>query len=298
MTPARSSSVPDPSSAPGSPGAAGGLGAAAGGVVAARPHTRASLATQLHDLGVRPGGVVLVHAGLRALGFVCGGPQAVALALRDVLGPEGTLVVPTHTSENSDPAGWSNPPVPADWWPVIRAETPGFDPAVTPSRFMGALAETVRGWPGARRSDHPHVSFAALGPAAEEVVAGHPLADMLGPGSPLGRLYELDADVLLLGVDHGCNTSLHLAEYRQAAPPRQRVGAAVRTRDGGRDWAWWEDVAVDSADFPGLGADLEATGAVRIGPVGDGTGRLMRQRAAVDFAVDWLARNRRTEEEA
>ncbi|MFG1953817.1 aminoglycoside N(3)-acetyltransferase [Micromonospora sp. NPDC048830] len=261
-----------------------------------RPHTRASLAAQLRRLGVRPGAAVLVHAGLRSLGFVCGGPQAVALALRDALGPAGTLVVPTHTPENSDPAGWRNPPVPEDWWPVIRAEAPGFDPAVTPSRFMGALAETVRCWPGARRSDHPYVSFAALGPAAERIVSDHPLAGMLGPGSPLGRLYEEDADVLLLGVDHGSHTSLHLAEYRQPAPPRRRLGAAVGTPDGGRTWAWWDDVAVDESDFPQLGVDLEATGAVRIGPVGDGTGRLMRQRAAVDFAVGWLARNRRTED--
>ncbi|MEV0156797.1 AAC(3) family N-acetyltransferase [Micromonospora sp. NPDC050686] len=264
--------------------------------VPARPHTRASLAAQLRALGVRPGGTVLVHAALRGLGFLCGGPEAVLLALRDVLGPDGTVVVPTHTPENSDPAGWSNPPVPADWWPVIRAEMPGFDPAVTPSRFMGTLAELVRTSPGARRSDHPHVSFAALGPAAERIVAGHTLAGMLGEGSPLARLHELDADVLLLGVDHGHSTSLHLAEYRQPAPPRQRCGAAVRTADGGRDWVWWDDVDLDESDFARLGADLEATGAVRLGPVGDGTGRLVRQRAAVDFAVGWLARHRRTEE--
>ncbi|MEU8052743.1 aminoglycoside N(3)-acetyltransferase [Micromonospora haikouensis] len=261
---------------------------------AARPHSRASLAAQLTDLGVRPGAVVLVHAGLKALGFVCGGAQAVALALRDVLGERGTVVVPTHTPENSDPAEWTNPPVPAHWWPVIRAETPGFDPAVTPSRFMGALAETVRGWPGARRSDHPQVSFAALGPAAERIVAGHRLAGMLGEDSPLGRLYDADADVLLLGVGHDSNTSLHLAEYRQPAPPRRREGAAVRTPDGGRRWAGWDDIVLDESDFPRLGAALEATGAVRVGPVGDGTGRLMRQRAAVDFAVDWLARHRAT----
>lgn len=262
----------------------------------ARPHTRASLAAQLRALGVRPGATVLVHASLRPLGFLCGGPGAVLLALRDVLGADGTIVVPTHTPENSDPAGWTNPPVPEAWWPVIRAELPGFDPAHTPSRFMGALAEQVRTWPGARRSDHPHVSFAALGPAAERVVAGHARADMLGERSPLARLYDLDADVLLLGVDHGSNTSLHLAEYRQPAPPRERCGAAVCTADGGREWVWWEDVRLDEGDFARLGTDLEATGAVRLGPVGDGTGRLFRQRAAVDFAVDWLARNRRTEE--
>ncbi|SCG78210.1 aminoglycoside N(3)-acetyltransferase [Micromonospora humi] len=260
-----------------------------------RPHTRASLAAQLRDLGVRPGGTVLVHAGLRGLGFLCGGPEAVLLALRDVLGPAGTVVVPTHTPENSDPAGWTNPPVPADWWPVIRDGLPGFDPAVTPSRFMGAFAELVRTSPGARRSDHPHVSFAAIGPAAERILTGHRLDDMLGETSPLGRLHDLDADVLLLGVGHGSNTSLHLAEYRQPAVPRQRLGAARLIADGGREWVWWDDVRLDDGGFEPLGVDLDASGAVRLGPVGDGTGRLMRQRAAVDFAVRWLARNRGTE---
>nr|WP_236646938.1 AAC(3) family N-acetyltransferase [Micromonospora acroterricola] len=260
------------------------------------PGTRRSIAAQLRMLGVRPGGTLLVHAALRQLGFVCGGPQALVLALRDALGPDGTIVVPTHTPDNTDPAQWSNPPVPAGWWPLIRAEMPGFDPAVTPSRFMGVFAETVRCWPGAQRSSHPQVSFAALGPAADRVVAGHTRTDMLGEGSPLARLYELDADVLLLGVDHAVNTSLHLAEYRRPAPPRERVGASVRTADGGREWVWWQDVRLDETEFGALGRDLEATGAVRTGPVGTGTGRLMRQRAAVDFAVQWLTRNRTTED--
>ncbi|MFF5178070.1 aminoglycoside N(3)-acetyltransferase [Micromonospora sp. NPDC000316] len=260
------------------------------------PSTRRSVAAQLRLLGVRPGSTVLVHAGLHPLGFVCGGPHAVVLALRDALGPDGTIVVPTHTPDNSDPAQWRNPPVPVDWWPLIRAEMPGFDPAVTPSRYMGALAETVRGWPGALRSAHPQVSFAALGPAAEQVVAGHALADMLGAQSPLARLYDLDADVLLLGVGHSANTSLHLAEYRLPAPVRERLGAAVRTGDGGREWVWWEDVRLDATDFGALGRDLESGGTVRIGPVGAGTARLVRQRAAVDFAVRWMARNRTTED--
>ncbi|MGW3895941.1 aminoglycoside N(3)-acetyltransferase [Micromonospora profundi] len=260
------------------------------------PGTRRSVAAQLRLLGVRPGSTVLVHAALRPLGFVCGGPHAVVLALRDALGPDGTIVVPTHTPDNSDPAQWRNPPVPVDWWPLIRAEMPGFDPAVTPSRYMGVLAETVRGWPGALRSAHPQVSFAALGPAAEQVVAGHGLADMLGAQSPLDRLYDLDADVLLLGVDHSVNTSLHLAEYRRPAPVRERLGAAVRIPDGGREWVWWQDIRLDESDFGTLGQALEATGVVRVGSVGAGTARLVRQRAAVDFAVQWMARNRTTED--
>jgi aminoglycoside 3-N-acetyltransferase len=256
------------------------------------PHTRGSLAAEFRQLGVRPGGVLLVHAAMRPLGWVCGGPHAVVLALRDVLGPDGTLVVPTHTPENSDPEVWRSPPVPPRWWPVIRDEMPGFDPAVTPSRWMGALAEVVRTTPGAVRSDHPQVSFAALGRAAEEIVADHPLAGMLGTRSPLGRLYRLGADVLLLGVGHDSNTSLHLAEYRLPAPPRERTGAAVRTADGGRRWVWWEDVALDAGDFDLLGVELDAKGVARIGRIGGAVCRLMPQRAAVDFGTDWMIRNR------
>lgn len=256
------------------------------------PVTRASLAEDLTRLGVRPGSVLAVHASMRPIGWVCGGAHALTLALRDVLGPAGTLVVPTHTPDNSDPAGWRNPPVPEHWWATIRDEMPAFDPAVTPSRWMGALAELVRTWPGALRSDHPQVSFAALGPQAERMVAGHRLDAMLGEDSPLARLYDLDADVLLLGVGHDSNTSLHLAEYRRPEPPRERLGAAVKTPGGGREWAWWTDVTLDEGDFELLGADLDGTGTVRFGQVGAARCRLMRQRAAVDFAVDWIADNR------
>src|SRR5687768_2870661 len=105
----------------------------------------------------------MLHSSMHSVGFVAGGAQAVVQALLDVLGPEGTLVVPTHTPENTDPAGWSRPPVPQAWWATIREETPGFDPDRTPSRWMGRIAETVRCWPGALRSDHPQVSCAAIG---------------------------------------------------------------------------------------------------------------------------------------
>ncbi|BCJ61071.1 aminoglycoside N(3)-acetyltransferase [Micromonospora endophytica] len=255
------------------------------------PYTRTALADDLASLGLRRGSVLLVHSSLTALGWVCGGPVAVVQALLDALGPDGTLVVPTHTPDNTDPAGWQHPPVPESWWPVIRAHTPGFDPAVTPSRWMGVIAETVRTWPGARRSDHPQVSFAAVGPAAEAVVGGHQLDEMLGTNSPVGAVYRLDGDVLLLGVGHRSNTSLHLAEYGLPDPPRRQEGSAVRTATG-RAWMRWQDVDTDESDFDRLGDAFESTGSARIGQVGGAECRLMRQRLLVDFAVDWFATSR------
>jgi aminoglycoside 3-N-acetyltransferase len=258
----------------------------------AQPHTTATLTTDLRALGVVPGDVLLVHSSVKSLGFVAGGVQAVVKALLAAVGPQGTLVVPTHTSENTDPAGWQYPPVPEHWWPVIRSETPGFDPGRTPSRWVGVLPEAVRTWPGALRSSHPQVSCAALGARAREVTAEHDLTESHGERSPIGAVYRLGGKVLLLGCGHDSNTSLHLAERRQAAPPMGETGAAIRDADGTSRWATWTDLVTGEDDFAQVGAAFEETDAVTVGPVGSATARLMDQRPLVDFAVDWMARNR------
>jgi aminoglycoside 3-N-acetyltransferase len=257
------------------------------------PATTASIAADLRALGVVPGDVVLTHSSYKRLGFVVGGPQAVVQALLDAIGPDGTLVVPTHTPENTDPAGWQHPPVPEKWWDAIRRDAPGFDAARTPaSRWMGRLAELVRTWPGAVRSEHPQVSFAALGARAADVAGGHRLDDALGERSPLGAENRLDGKVLLLGCGHDSNTSLHLAEWRQPAPPRHETASAIRQSDGTGRWVTWTDVAEDEGDFERIGAEFDATGAARTGAVGAATARLMPQRALVDFGTAWIAANR------
>jgi len=82
--------------------------------------TRKSLADQFRELGVNHGDTLLLHSSLRSLGWVNGGAEAVILALLDVLGNTGMLMVPTQSSDNSDPANWQHPPVPEAWKPIIR----------------------------------------------------------------------------------------------------------------------------------------------------------------------------------
>lgn len=258
------------------------------------PVTPSSLARDLRQLGVRPGMLLNVHSALSRLGWVVGGSQAVIQALLDVLGSEGTLMMPTHSAQLSNPANWRRPPAPERWWETIRAEMPVYDPACTPTRLMGAIPENFRSWPGVLRSAHPLTSHAACGPLAAEIVAEHPLDCPFGDASPIGRLYALDGHVLLLGVGHGNNTVLHLAEDRARFPSKTRhTEGAPLVVDGARRWQVFQPIRVSDDDFPALGEAFAATGRERRGQVGAAAAILMRARDVVDFAVPWFEANRR-----
>jgi len=259
-----------------------------------RPATVSSLTSDLTALGVRSGSTIIVHSSLSSIGWVAGGSHAVVEALLASVGPEGTIVMPTQSGQLTDPADWQSPPVPKEWIPIIRAETPAYDPLLTPTRGMGAIVECFRHVPEARRSAHPHVSFAAVGPLAEDVLVPHEPSPEFGETSPLGRLYDLGADVLLLGVGHANNTSLHLAEHRAHWPSKRsgESGAPVHI-DGERRWVTWADLEHDDSDFDQLGAHLADLGLEQTGPVGNGVGRRCPMPAIVDAAAEWMTANRR-----
>ena len=236
---------------------------------------------------------MLVHLAMSKLGWIIGGPQAVILALLAAVGDSGTIMMVTSSSGNTDPSGWANPPVPEEWWPDIRDHTPAYNPHTTPTLGLGAVPELFRTWPGAVRSAHPAFALAALGPHAEYLTAGHALDKGSGDHSPLGKLYELDGHVLLLGVDHRNNTSLHLAESRANYPGKRtlRAGSAMLV-NGRRQWVSYEASDDDAQDFGEIGAAFDAAHDIAVQQVNGAGVRLFKQRPLVDFAVAWMEQHR------
>lgn len=147
--------------------------------------TRAEISDQLRALVVDRGGVLLVHTSFRATRPVERGPLGLIEALRDALGPEGTLVMPSWTGQDDEP----------------------FDPTTTPaSSDLGVVADTFWRLSGVQRSEH-NFAFASVGPKAAEVLSGPlPLPPHI-PESPVGRVYDLDGQVLLIGVGHDADTT-------------------------------------------------------------------------------------------
>ncbi len=256
------------------------------------PVTVSSLLSDLRALGVEAGDTLLVHASLSSLGWVSGGAQAVLEALMRAISRSGTVVMPTFTGQLSDPADWNNPPIPEEWIPTIHQTRPAFRPQVTPTRGVGAVAECFRTYPDAIRSRHPEYSLAAWGAEAERVIDEHSLEAGLGPESPLGRIYELDGDVLRLGTSHETNTSFHLAEYRADIPSGTQTHRAPLRRDGERVMVEYDILDIDASDFADLGADYEREMGSRTGSVGLATAGLASQRSLVNYAEEWLEQHR------
>jgi aminoglycoside 3-N-acetyltransferase len=248
------------------------------------PNTLTSLLADLTRVGLAPSTTVMVHSALGKIGYTVGGPVTVIRALLDLLGPDGTLVMPAESPQLADPSTWGDGRVDPAWHDVIRAHLPVFDPRTTPTA-MGAIPEAFRTYPGTRRSSHPLVSVCANGRHADAITAEHAREFCEGRGTPFEKLYELDAVTLLIGVGFDRCTSLHFAE--SLVPTRRTtISRYLDVEDGRRIWVERRDMAVDNGvHFPVVGARFLERGAVRTGTIGNAASMLFSTRALVDFAA-------------
>jgi aminoglycoside 3-N-acetyltransferase len=235
--------------------------------------TRVDLAAGLHALGLRSGDRVVVHASLRSLGPVAGGSETVVDALLDTIGATGLLAVPTFTYDNV----------------TFTGQEPG---------RTGAISEAVRRRSDAVRSCHPTYSVAAVGSGADDLLRGHELYAATDVDTPLDRLASSGGLILLLGVGHTSNTTIHVAEFRAQVPyldivfdpdwPRRHMIAASGN----------PPLEVEYDRFPGCSRafavverGLRARSAIRDGRVGSAIAQLVRGDGLIAEAVRLLERD-------
>lgn len=252
-----------------------------------KPITKKSLVKKLSELNLK-GEVVIVHSALSKLGWVCGGAVALIEALQKVITLEGTLIMPAHSGDYSEPKYWGNPPVPEEWYQTIRAEMPAYRPEVTPTRGLGVTPEIFRKFPNVVRSDHPCLSFAAWGKEAESITADHKLDYALGENSPLAKIYRRKGKILLIGVGHDSNTSMHLAEYRADHDLRIKIFGSSILKNGKNVWTKYQDIEFNDDLFPAIGKEYELEHEFSRTQVGLTEAKLYDQKEIVDFTVSWL----------
>jgi aminoglycoside 3-N-acetyltransferase len=209
-------------------------------------HTRVELVGQLKKLGVSAGDIVMVHASLRAIGEVAGGPDQVHLAIKDAITPDGTLLMYASCPRYYDEVGRGN--LTPDEERDILEKLPAFDASSARSaRDNGALVELFRTWPDSRVNDHV-ARFVAWGKGAAYLFSEQPWDFAFGHGSVLERFTELDGKILLLGSDHDNVTYLHYAEhvadFSNKRIARFKVPVLV---DGQRVWRDMAEVDTSSA---------------------------------------------------
>jgi aminoglycoside N3'-acetyltransferase len=226
-------------------------------VASIQPIKLSELTAQIRELGVTAGGLLLVHTAFSRVGPVENGPLGLIRALQDALGPSGTLVMPSMTDDDDHP----------------------FDPRTTPCPGMGVVADMFWRMPSVLRSDSPH-AFAAVGPEAARITADHPLDVPHGLDSPVGRVYDLDGQVLLLGVGHDANTTIHLAEMLAGVRYRRRKSVTILA-DGEPARYWYDEIDHCCANFSLVDQWLDADRRQRRGRVGHGQGRLGSSRDVV-----------------
>ncbi|MBB6450547.1 aminoglycoside 3-N-acetyltransferase [Geomicrobium halophilum] len=251
------------------------------------PQTRTSLSNSLIDLGLKEGMIVIVHSSMSALGWVCGGPVAVIQSIQDVITANGTLVMPTHSANVSDPKEWGNPSIPKSWVTTVREEMPAFDPNITPTLAMGSVAETFRSFPDVKRSYHPVHSFAAWGKHRDTIIDHHSLKNGLGENSPLASIYELGGHVLMLGTEYDTNTSMHLGEHRSGVIDTFTRASPI-FENGKKVWRTYSEIDYDEEAFPNIGEGFESKHTISVRKIGTSKTTLLFQPDLVDYTAKFL----------
>jgi len=229
--------------------------------------TKEDVKEGLKRLGLGKDDIVFVHSSLSSLGYVEGGADTVIDALLETVGPQGTVAVPTYSTnslkylEDEDA-----------YYELSVVHMEPYDPETTPV-WTGLIPETFRKRKNALRSLSPTHSIAAIGPKARELTEGD-----WGK-----KLQELEGYVLMLGVDITNNSiaegaavgALLESGYKEKTV---RKGKYVKTVGPWPDLTKMEELYLER-------------GVMKVGKIGQATVRLLKARPMVSLTKEAVKRD-------
>jgi aminoglycoside 3-N-acetyltransferase len=255
-------------------------------------YSRAELAHGFRASGVAPGDTVMLHASVRAVGPIAGGPDQIHLGLKDALGAGGTLMMYASCPAGYDDVGRGV--LTEDDERQILEKLPAFDPIADRSqRDNGTLVEFLRTYPGSMVNAHV-ARFVVLGKHAAHLISHQPWDYAFGKGSALERFVELNGKIVLLGCDHDTVTFLHYAEHVVDVAGKVVVRFKVPVAEQGtRVWRDMQEFDTSERAHPNwpdrffarIVDTYIARAKVRAGRVGNADCVALDARGLLDFAL-------------
>lgn len=235
------------------------------------------LVSEFRRIGLSNGDVLLVHSSFKSFGGVEGGPQTVIDALMDVLGSEGTLIVPRF---NFDFSTYGTT------WDVHS----------TPSH-MGIISEFVRKDPRSKKVFHPIYPFSIIGKYANELIK-HRYKGGYSKDSIFHQLLVYDAKIIQIDKVYKSTTLIHHAEEILKVDYKyyKNFTGYVIDENGKK----YEDTfnlyvrKIDEGyvtDVLPIGKILEDQGVMKIDKIADATIWYMKARDVYDCTVKAIQKN-------
>jgi len=242
--------------------------------------TKEDIKRGLKQLGLKRGDVVGVHSSLSSFGYVEGGADAVIDALLETVGEEGTIVMPTYSTNRKDVERTQRE---AELGVTWKAKILPYDPQETPC-WTGRIPETFRKRKGAARSTDPTHSLASIGPKANRLIQGW------------SRLLEEDGCILLLGVGLNCCSAMHLAEKHVQLPSHilekiEPPYELLKKYGANLGWPEWD---IGYGPYPNFGKMEEPCkeyGIMKAVTIGETQVKMLRLRKLIELYVEYLRKD-------
>lgn len=252
--------------------------------------TRRMLIDGLRQLGVKDGDCILPHVGFKNFGLFAGGVQVFVEALISAVGDQGTVMMPASSGDVSDPRHWRFPPLAPEVAEEVAQDIPAYDPLLTPTRGLSAVAEYFRTYPGTLRSAHPSSSFSARGRLAEWLISPHGLHYRYGPDTPLGRFYAADGLVVLLGSRWNAVSLFNHVEFHMDVHVPESKSVPI-LRNGVKEWVHCDDILYAHYWYEDGVRHLIDSKIARRVPIGPADCLAFRAKEATAALVEWRRAN-------